>query len=227
MKKVLVLLLVLVSSATIAQTTEKKPLRVPKFAKKDDRLLINFNWDNWMNASTGVEVKGFRSRGFSFLFMNEKVYGKGNFAIGLGLGFSSQNVHSNAFPTYNADGSKTFLSPFPSNLDYDLNKLSCNYIDGALELRFRTNENEAHKRFKVSVGIKGGVLVQSHTKFEDDDNKIKTYHIKNLNNFQYGLTGRIGYGRWGVSGYYSLMNLFKDGKGPDVVPVSIGLSFAL
>jgi hypothetical protein len=223
MKKISVLFFILFSSAVFAQ--DKKPMKIPKFASKQDRLILSLNWDNWLNTSAGVEVKAFRSRGFSFLMMNEKVYGQGNFAIALGLGFSSQNVHSNAFPTYSADGSKTFLTPL--NVDFELNKLSCNFVDAALELRFRTNENQNHKRFKISAGVKGGYLVQSHTKFEDSNMKVKTYDIKNLNKFQYGVTGRIGYGRWGVSGYYSLVNLFKDGKGPDVIPVSIGISFAL
>ena len=200
-------------------------MKVPKFAAKQDRLILNLNWDNWVNASSGVEVKGFRSRGFSFLLMNEKILGQGTSAVAFGLGFSSQNVHSNAFPSYNADKTYTYLSPLTN--DYDLNKLSVNYIDAAFEIRFRTHENSSHKRFKFTVGIKGGVLVQSHTKYEDDNGKFKTYHIKNLNDFQYGLTSRIGYGHWGISGYYSLMDLFEKGKGPDVVPVSIGLSFAL
>ncbi len=224
MKNVLVFILVLSSTVSFAQ--EKKQI-IPRLLNKQDRVVLNLNWDNWLNTSTGVDVKAFRSRGFSFLLMNEKIYGKGNFATAIGFGFSSQNVHSNAFPTYNSDGSKTFLSPFTPGVNYDLNKLSCNFIDAAFELRFRTNENKDHKRFKVTAGIKAGYLVQSHTKFEDGDIKIKTYHIKNLNKFQYGLTGRIGYGKWGVSGYYSLVSLFKDDKGPDVIPVSVGISFAL
>ncbi len=224
MKKFLILIFVLTSSALFAQ--DRKPMKVPKIVGKQDKLLVNFTWDNWLNTTTGVDIKGFRSRGFSFLLMNEKVYGQGNFAVAWGLGFSSQNIHSNTFPTYNDDGTKTYLHPIPDSVNYDLNKLSCNYLDAALEFRIRTNENENGKRFKVSAGIKGGYLVQSHTKFETDDLKQKTYNIKNLNNFQYGITARINYGKWGVSGYYSLMNLFKDGKGPDVVPVSVAISIA-
>lgn len=223
MKKILVLLLVLISVTSFAQ--DKKPMKIPKFAKKEDRLVLNLNWDNWLKTSQGLEVKSFRSRGFSFLLMNEKIFGQGNVALGYGLGFSSQNVHSNAFPT-TVDG-YTYMSPFPSSVSYDLNKLSCNFIDAAFELRFRTNENEEHKHFKVSAGMKVGYLVQSHTKYEDSEGKFKTYDIKNLNDFQYGLIGRIGYGKWGVSGYYSFVNLFKDKKGPELVPVSIGISFTL
>ena len=226
MKKSLSLLLIFASLNVSAQMIEKKAMKVPGFASKQDRLIVNFNWDNWLDASSGVEIKGFRSRGFSFLIMNEKVFGEGNTAIGFGLGFSSQNVHSNTFPTYNEDKSITYLTPLTG--DYDLNKLSVNYIDAALEFRLRTDENESRKRFKFTAGIKGGVLVQSHTKNDDDTvGKVKTYRIKNLNSFQYGLTARIGYGRWGVSGYYSLVNLFETDKGPDVVPVSIGLAYAL
>jgi hypothetical protein len=211
-------------SATFVFAQEKEPVRIPKFGKKEDRIILNFNWDNWLNTSTGVEVKGFRSRGFSFLLMNEKILGKGNAAIGFGLGFSSQNVHSNTVPSSLPDGSYTFLSPIGG--DYDVNKLSCNFLDAALEVRFRTNQNAKEKRFKVSLGIKGGYLVQSHTKYEDGNGKIKTYDIKNLSKFQYGPTARIAYGNWGLSGYYSLVNLFKDGKGPEVVPVSMGISLA-
>ena len=226
MKKSLSLLLIFASLNVSAQMVEKKAMNIPGFASKQDRLILNFNWDNWLDASSGVEVNGFRSRGFGFLLMNEKVLGQGNIAIGFGLGFSSQNVHSNTFPTYNDDKSMTYLTPIIG--DYDLNKLSVNFIDAALEFRFRTNENESLKRFKFTAGMKGGLLVQSHTKHDNDTfGKVKTYRIKNLNSFQYGLTARIGYGRLGASGYYSLVNLFKTDKGPGVVPVSIGLAYAL
>jgi len=223
MKKIFTLLFLLPAFGSFAQSGATAS--IAKIAAKQDRLILNLNWDNWLKTTTGLEVKGFRSRGFSFLLMNEKVIGEGHTAFAWGLGFSSQNVHSNSFPTYNEDGSKTFLSPIQNS--YDLNKLSCNFVDAALEFRFRTSENESRKRFKISAGLKGGYLVQSHTKYEDDNGKFKTYDIKNLNKFQYGVIGRIGYGKWGVSGYYSFVNLFKDGKGPELVPVSIGLSYAL
>jgi hypothetical protein len=225
MKKILILLFVFISSLSFGQ--EKKPVNIPNFVTKQDKLVLNLTLDNWLKTTQGVDVKAFRSRGFSFLLMNEKIYGEGNFAIAWGLGFSSQNVHSNTFPTYNNDGSKTFMHPFPDTLNYDLNKLSCNFIDAAFEFRLRTNENESRKRFKFSAGIKCGYLVQSHTKYEDNDVKIKTYDIKNLNKFQYGIIARIGYGKWGVNGYYSLVNLFENDKGPELVPVSIGISFTL
>ena len=222
MKRNLLVLSALFLFSSLAFAQDKEPVRIPKFGQKEDRLVLNFTWDNWANASSGIKVKGFRSRGFSFLMMNEKILGKGNVAIGFGLGFSSQNVHSNTFPTYSPDGSHTFLSPISG--DYDLNKLSCNFVDAALELRLRTNQNEKEKRFKVSLGIKGGYLVQSHTKYEGGNGKIKTYDIQNLSKFQFGPTARISYGNWGVNGYYSLVNLFKDGKGPEIVPVSMGIS---
>jgi hypothetical protein len=224
MKKNLLVLSALFFSVSLVFGQDKEPIKIPKFGKKEDRVILNFTWDNWLNASSGIKIKDFRSRGFSFLLMNEKILGKGNAAIGFGFGFSSQNVHSNTFPSYSPDGSHTFLSPISG--DYDVNKLSCNFLDAALELRFRTHENEKEKRFKVSLGIKGGYLVQSHTKYEDDNGKIKTYNIKNLNKFQYGPTARIAYGNLGISGYYSLVNLFKDGKGPELTPISMGISLA-
>ena len=46
-----------------------------------------------------------------------------------------------------------------------------------------------------------------------------------LNYFQYGVTGRIGYGSVALSGYYSLVDVFKKDKGPELTPLNVGISF--
>ena len=90
-----------------------------------------------------------------------------------------------------------------------------------LELRIRTR---GEKSFKFTVGGKIGYAYNIHTKYEDSDGKIKVYKIKNIEDFRYGLTGRIGYNKYTLQAFYSLSEIFKKGRGePKVVPFSVGV----
>ncbi len=215
-------LLIFISAFAKAQDTTNKAL---VFYHREDMIVLNFTSDNWTDIPSGIESKPLRSRGFSFLLMTEKMNNKGNVGFGAGLGFMSQNVHTNAYIV--DTGSASYLSPIPDSVGMDLNKLSSNFITAALELRLRTNENKRHNTFKFSLGIQAGYLVQSHIKYEDENGKIKTYDIEHLNTFQYGIEGRIGYNKIALNGYYSLVPVFEDGKGPEMTPYSIGISLTL
>jgi hypothetical protein len=218
------LLSLLLSVNLFAQDTIPK-VKVPAIPLREDQLIINLTLDNWSGLPSNVESKPFRSRGFSFLLMTDKVNNSGNLGIGAGVGFMSQNVHTDA---YIADtGSASFLSPIPDSMKYEINKLSSNYITAALELRIRSNENGRGERFKLNIGMIAGFLVQSHVKYEDKYGKLKTYDIAHLNKFQYGVEARLGYNNVALFGYYSLVPVFKDGKGPEMNPYSIGISFTL
>ncbi|MBK5283763.1 MAG: outer membrane beta-barrel protein, partial [Bacteroidia bacterium] len=133
--------------------------KISNWESKQDRFVLDINFDNWDKRPAGVDIKGLRSRGVNTMVMDEKVFGKGNVAFAWGLGFSSQNFHTNGlyFQDDNADTSG--LTPL--NIEYDLNKLSLNYIDIPLELRFRTNANAKGKRLKLSTGFKLGFLVNA------------------------------------------------------------------
>lgn len=219
MKKILIFLCLLISFQLSAQ---KKP-DISKVAARSDKMIAGLTFDNWLDLPAGVETDMFRSRGFDLLIMNEKMNTAGTFGLGYGFGFNSQNVHSNAYIYDSTDKSFTGLVPIPDSVSYDLNKLSLNYLNLALELRLRSKPNEKGKSFKFSAGIKGGLLLQSHTKYKDDDGKFKSHGIHNLNDFQYGLTARLAYGKWGIGGYYSLAGIFKDKKGPELIPYSVGI----
>src|SRR5205085_2827586 len=156
------------------------------YAKKEDKLILFFSSDNWANLPSGITSKPFRSHGFSFQFMNEVMYKSGNYGFGLGLGFMSQNVHTDGIIIdTTANESYSMLGKIPDSLDYNVNKLSLNFLTLALEIRLRTNENTHGERFKFSAGILAAVLLQSHTKYSDDDQKFKTFKVKNLNDLQY------------------------------------------
>ncbi len=221
--KVIVLIVLACNLNGYAQDSK---LKIPAIPQKEDQLIVSITSDNWSGLSSTLESKPIRSRGFSLLLMTDRMRPSGNFGVGFGLGFNSQNVHTNAIVAdTTVNGSFSSLIKIPDSLGYKYNKLSLNFITAALEIRLRSNENSKGHRFKLSAGIMAGFLLQSHTKYKDKNGKFKTYNIDHLNNFQYGIEARLGYHNYAINGYYSLVNVFKDKKGPELTPYSIGVSF--
>jgi hypothetical protein len=64
-------------------------------------------------------------------------------------------------------------------------------------------------------------------KYVTDENgkkrKEKNNHDFHVPPFRFDLTGRIGWGRVNLFATYALNNLFKDDKGPELVPFSVGI----
>jgi hypothetical protein len=57
------------------------------------------------------------------------------------------------------------------------------------------------------------------------NDKVKQKDDFNLNRFRYGITGRFGYAWINLFVNYGLSDLFEDGTGPELTPVSAGLAF--
>jgi hypothetical protein len=78
-----------------------------------------------------------------------------------------------------------------------------------------------------------GFLIDSHTKYIGDDYifdgtdriHVKFKDVRNIEKFRYGVTARFGWKFINLTGFYSLTGLFKKGKGPDLYPISVGISF--
>ncbi|MFW5974790.1 MAG: hypothetical protein ACOCQ6_01140, partial [Bacteroidota bacterium] len=54
--------------------------------------------------------------------------------------------------------------------------------------------------------------------------KIKEKDLDNTNSLRYGPTIRLGYKWIDLFAYYSLTPAFEENKGPEMYPVSIGIS---
>ena len=246
MKRICYLMLLLVSvSAVFAQTdtTEtEEPFSISTATGDSrDRLVLEFNWNNWLNAPAELNQQA-KSRGFNFYFYYDLQIGGDNVAIAPGIGMGSSNIFFEYFLGVNTDTNSTAfgnteIEAFPDGLDYKKNKINLNYLEIPVELRFRTNPNSKGKRFKIAAGFKAGLLLSSHTKYVGVDTrgtalpnstdfvKYKEHRILNVQSYRYGLTGRLGYGAVNVHAFYGLSDVFEDGKGPTANALEIGISF--
>ena len=192
---------------------------------------MGFYDDIWQSEQAGISFSGF-NRGASIYFMREKTFKKQKFGIAAGIGFGSHNLYSDGLLTNEFDNTgkptgNIIFNKIPDSIDYKTNKLSVTYLDIPIEIRFHPKE-----KIKVAAGFKAGILVNSHLKYtgkdlsgSGDDVKNKSLKVKNTETLRYGITGRIGYKEFSISFFYSLSNVFESGKGPELYPISIGLTY--
>jgi hypothetical protein len=219
-------LLLLISTITLnfvsAQDADDKP-KIHKPSSKQERIIFNFMLDSWMKMPQGISTQWLKSRSFEFYFMTDHSFANGHLGIAYGIGISCTNVNSNATPVQTNNA--TILTAIPDSVQYNQNKLSTNYIEIPLELRFRTSHIHNGNRIKIAVGAKVGYLMQDHIKFETDYLKEKVYNTPNIDSWRFCATGRIGYGKFSFTGFYALNTLFKANSS-GVIPIGIGIAFS-
>ncbi len=141
-----------------------------------------------------------------------------------GLGITTRNLYSDAFL---ADtGWATSFETIPDSLSYSKNKLSVTYLDIPLELRYDPGD------WHFALGFHFSYLLSAHTKYKGEDPSgggydvtVKRSDVRYLEPWVLGASARIGY-RWvHLSAYYSLSKLFKKDEGPQMYPISVGITF--
>ncbi len=215
-----------------------------KQQKKSDRIIIDFTHDLWQETPEGMDL-GMLSPGFNVYSMFDFPIAKTNFSIAIGGGISTHNIYSENYPVLATDPDnvnetiiefKKIQDIADANLlndysDNKINKFNITYLDIPIEVRFRTRGNP---QFKIAAGFKTGMMLSNHTKYKGDDFKLinptkeeikfKEHDISYVNSLLYGPTIRIGMGIFSVTGFYALNPIFEEGKGPEMYPISVGVS---
>lgn len=111
------------------------------------------------------------------------------------------------------------------SVSYRKNKLISWYAQIPLMLNFQTNPSNEKKNFSLSVGGYAGLLINGKTKRKSENgSKFTENDDFNLNRFRYGVTGRIGYRNVELYCNYNLSSMFVEGQGPEIMPVTFGIS---
>ncbi len=141
---------------------------------------------------------------------------------GMGLSFNSYRFENPYTLVKGIERTEPFLLTY-DNLSKT--KLAVSYLNVPLLLEFQIPVNQNEGRIFINAGLVGGVKLGSHTKVKHGDIKDKDRSGFNLNSFKYAATARIGYKDISLFGSYSLAPLFQTGKGPELTPFTIGISF--
>lgn len=232
MKKLLLSgLFALLTMVVLAQETAKLSKGRPNIP---GTFLVELGINRALNADDTIQTGLWGSRTLNLYYQHEIkipiLKGKFSFHPGIGMGMERFKFKDMRTLVYDGSGALQIQNP-PTGTTKS--QLIANYIDAPMELRFSTNPYDPSRSFKVAVGFRPGILVSSFTKLKYDvdgeTRQLKNKQPWNLNNFRYGVYGRIGVGNFNFFGYYNLSTYFKEGKGiqgKDVNVLTVGISLA-
>ena len=228
MKKVslLITLCALCSSLVCGQKQDtaaiKLKLSAPLLFK--DRIVLDFFNSFWLGTPADIKTKpiqfGFNG---SFIF-DIPVKKNAPFSFGLGIGVTNFNIYSNGNWHIGSEYT-TVVTPLP-DVKYTKNKITFTNLNIPLEFRYR------HRcGFKIGAGVRIGTTADVHTKYfgraidgRDTKVMIKDYNIPNRTKIPVEVTFRTGWKFVSIYGSYMVTKMFDSDKGPQINPVSVGIS---
>jgi hypothetical protein len=242
MKKILLfataLSITLFSFGQETPTTKKKTYDLRNRA--NDHFMIQFGVASWLDKPDSIGKKGL-SRSFNFYVMLDfpfKTNPKFSVAFGPGVGTDHIFLDKQIVSIADHTGNIRFENKKDTN-HFKKYKLTSAFLELPVELRFSSRPDQPGRSVKVAIGLKVGTLIDIHTKGKNwvnkDGNTIAGFSDKYVkkekdkfffNGNRFVATARLGWGHWSLFGNYQLGTLIKEGLGPQVRPISIGLTLS-
>ncbi|UTW67653.1 outer membrane beta-barrel protein [bacterium SCSIO 12643] len=148
------------------------------------------------------------------------------FSTGLGYMAKNFSLANNYRLTKDSDGITTGFQDH--RVTMVRNRFRTGYITAPAMIHFNTNKNPSHA-FRIGAGVVGGVKIFEayRVKHYYDGHKTREKYNGgyNANPFLLDLRAVVGYGGVNLYATYSTQGLFKDNRGPEVYPFTVGISF--
>lgn len=189
---------------------------------KSDRLLFDFYSPKWVNTPRGVNTDPTFSFSVSWGKDMPIKTSKFSWFYGLGYDFSTirHNINFKSLPTI--DETVRELGVRILNVPYSINRLSTQYLEVPLEVRYRT---QTKYPFRFYLGTKIGYMTCSSYKLDEENGGIyKRRSLDELDRFKYGITFRIGYGLVNFYTYYGINGIMPSKKQEGINQLSFGIT---
>ncbi len=223
------LLCTVLSPASFAQTTQAPTTAISEVQKPSrDFIMLQFTHEAWANKPDSVKTGGI-GRGFNGYVCYDFPIKNSNFSFAAGAGIGSANIYldDQMIGLRDTGARGASVSFLPESPDYKKYKINTTYLEAPFELRYFGNRENRNKGFKAAIGMRAGLLVGAHTKSVREVEGVKTVEKVNtkryLDKYRFSATARVGWGNFTLFGSYNLNAMFTEGRGPDIVPYSIGL----
>lgn len=219
MKNIKVLLVTLLVSMFIGNSFSQV---ISESARRKITVGADFFTDIWQGKPEDMKLRTIH-QGFNIFAMYNLQLAESNSSFSVGLGVDNNNMYSNTrIENLNGDT----INFIPITDVYNRSKINLTYFALPFEFKIRLKSE-----IKFSAGFKIRYLISSKDKYVGDQpgeakgkTMIKRKKINQTEDWAYGFTLRFGYKSFNLFGYYQLSNIFKKGKGPQMYPISVGLT---
>ncbi|HEY0040360.1 MAG TPA: outer membrane beta-barrel protein [Flavisolibacter sp.] len=227
-----------VAFVATAQTDTTTPTRIfrPMQTRSKDHLMIQFGAATWQNRPDSIKTKGF-SRTFNiYLMLDFPFKTSPKLSVALGPGLATDHVFlDKTTASVSENASAIRFRNLSDTTHFKKYKISTAFLEVPIELRFSSNPEEDGKSLKAAIGVKVGTMIAAWAKGKDledrSGNTTNEYVMKEkskrfFNTNRISATARLGYGHFTLFGSYSLTPLFKEGLGPKMNTLSLGLTLS-
>jgi hypothetical protein len=245
MKKVVVLFFGILA---LAQSWAQDTTGTGKSGRKDwskvsmanrpkDHFLIQVGYGSWTKKPDSINTKGIPLSVNVYFMMDFPFKGNPRYSVAFGAGVGTDNISFEK--TYiDVTGMRADKLSFVNVADtnyFKKYKLSTTYLEAPIELRFAGNPEYSLKSWKGALGVKVGTLVGAGTRgktlVNKSGNTVNSYVLKErskryFNSTRLSITGRVGYGAFSLYASYQINAFIKEGTGPDIRPLQVGLTIS-
>lgn len=171
---------------------------------------VSFNTSSLLVAGAGGAFEpAWKANSQEVQLLRENTIGLTHFGLAYGVGYSGHFYHGNLHVDVASDGQQNL-----ENLDgqsYTSNRLATEYLDGVLELRYRSNSNKNGRYTRIYVGGLVGYLTDSYSYLETEAYRVKFYNIGGFSTLRYGAYLKAGRGPFNLYYYYGLNPIVESG----------------
>lgn len=224
--------------AATAQTDTSRNVRMlsPMQIPSSDHFLIQIGSANWLNRPDSIGTKGF-SRTFNmYLMLDFPFKTNPHFSVALGPGLATDHIFLDG-RTAEITGTTTSIAfrNVSDTTHFKKYKVATAFLEVPIELRFVANPDAPGKSFKLALGAKVGTMIAAWTKGKTLQSSIGNTvndYIQKLKDKDYFNTTRLsvmaraGIGHFTLFTSYALTPVFKEGVGPKMNTLSVGLTLS-
>ncbi len=194
-------------------------------AKRKVTVGVDLFTDYWFNVPNTVTQRNLNKGTNVYMTYNIPVGNSKTTTFGIGLGIGNHNLNLKDGQIDDVKSDVIDFVPIGTGLTLKNDKLTVTYAEVPMQLKLR-----GKKGFKWSVGLKISYLIDSKQKYvgtlvaNGPERKIKSKGVYNLSTFGYSPEIRFGYKSLNLYVSYQLVSLFKVGHGPELHPISAGIT---
>lgn len=225
-------------SVIVSKSKKKDWSKVNLNGRPKDHFLIQMGYNSWTKKPDTLQTKGL-PLSFNFYFMLDfpfKSDPRWSAAIGAGFGIDNQKFENTSIDLAGLKSStELHFNNVKDTTHFKKYKLTNTYLEAPVELRFSSNPEDNMHSWKGAIGVKVGTMISATTRgktlLNGSGGTINNYVEKQkskrfFNGTRLSVMGRFGYGIVSVYAAYQFNPFIKDGVGPDVRPLQVGITIS-